>query len=69
MENKEKDLCLTCEHYWEDFPMPLEHVVSHCDKVDEKYGFKGMDEYVAYPCLECPFNCYSRAIEPVNNPK
>lgn len=26
---------------------------------NEKYGFKGMDEYVPYPCLECPFNCYS----------
>ena len=58
-EKKDKDLCLTCEHYWEDFPMPLECVISHCDKVDEKYGFKGMNEYVAYPCVECPFNCYS----------
>lgn len=54
-----KDLCLTCEHYWEDFPTPLVRIISHCVKVDEKYGFKSMDEYVPYPCVECPFNCYS----------
>lgn len=68
MEKKDGDLCLTCEHYWEDFPMPyywedfpmpLGYFISHCDKVDEKYGFKDMDECVPYPCLECPFNCYS----------
>ena len=58
-EKKDKDLRLTCEHYWKDFPLPLENVISHCEIVDEKYGFKGMDEYVPYPCLECPFNCYS----------
>lgn len=44
MDEKEKDLCQTCKHYWVDFPMPLEYVISHCDKVDEKYGFKGMNE-------------------------
>lgn len=46
MEKKNKDLCVTCEHYWEDFPMPLENVISHCDKVDEKYGFKGMNMFL-----------------------
>lgn len=59
MEKKVQDLCLTCEHYWEDFPMPLEYFISHCDIVDKKYGFNVMDKYVPYPCLECPFNCYS----------
>lgn len=58
MKNKDKDLCLKCEHFWEDFPLPLDNVVAHCDIVDEKYGFKGMDDYVSYPCLECPFNCF-----------
>ena len=53
-----KDLCKTCEYYWTDFPLPLDHVVCHCDIVDEKYGFELMDKYVPYPCFECPFNSY-----------
>ena len=59
-ENKNKDLCKTCEHYWVDFPMPLDRYISHCDILDEKYGLIGtiMDEKVPYPCLKCPFNCY-----------
>ena len=59
MEKKDEDLCLTCVHYWEDFLCRWEYAVSHCDKVDEKYYFKNMNEYVPYPCLECPFYCYS----------
>ena len=58
-ENKNKDLCKTCEHYWVDFPMPLDRYISHCEILDEKYGLIGtiMDEKVPYPCLKCPFNC------------
>lgn len=61
-EQKTKDLCKTCEYYWEDFPLPLEYVVSHCDKIDEKYGLsKNMDNFVPYPCVECPFDSYKKA--------
>ena len=63
MEKKDKDLCLTCEHYWEDYPAPLQDGVPHCDKVDEKYGLWDMDLFITYPCLKCPFNCYSQAID------
>ena len=61
-EEKNKDLCKTCEHYWLDFPLPLDCYVSHCDILDEKYGLIGtiMDEKVPYPCLKCPFNCYKK---------
>lgn len=59
MSDKAKDLCKTCEYYWQDFPLPLDRVESHCEKVDEKHGFKPMDDYVPYPCLKCPFNCYT----------
>lgn len=55
---KQEDLCKTCKHYWQDFPLPLESVVSHCEIVDEKYVGKNMDDIVPFPCLECPFNCY-----------
>lgn len=56
---KQKDLCKTCKHYWTDFPFPLDHVVSHCEIIDEKKGLLAdMDSEVPYPCLECPFNCY-----------
>lgn len=60
-----KDLCKTCEHYWQDFPLPLEYVVSHCEIVDEKYFNKDMNDIVPYPCLECPFNCYKKKEEKV----
>lgn len=61
--SKEKDLCKTCEHYWEDFPMPLEYVISHCEILDEKEGLSAnMNEKVPYPCLECPFNSYKKKI-------
>ena len=62
METQIKDLCKTCEHYWLDFPLPLDHYEPHCDIVDKKYGFKHnrFAEFVPYPCIECPFNCYSK---------
>lgn len=55
-----KDLCKTCGHYWFDFPMPLEQVISHCEIVDKQIGWNKMDENVPYPCLECPFNSYTK---------
>ena len=61
MKQENKDLCKTCNHYWTDFPLPLDHVVSHCEILDEKKGLSvDMDNEVTYPCLECPFNCYSK---------
>ena len=57
-EDKNKDLCKTCQHYWLDFHL-LEHVVPHCKIIDEKKGLSAnMDDEVPYPCLKCPFNCY-----------
>ena len=56
---KEKDLCKTCSHFWEDFPIPLDRFIAHCDIVDKEKGFKKLDDVVPYPCLECPFNSYS----------
>ena len=62
MTQKDKDLCKTCEHYWIDFPMPLDHYEPHCDIVDKKHGYRAdkFAELVPYPCLECPFGCYSK---------
>lgn len=61
MMQEEKDLCKTCEHYWQDFPLPLDHYVSHCSILDNKINtFECMDEVVDYPCLECPFNSYKK---------
>lgn len=58
---KTEDLCKTCEHFWRDFTSPLlYHVKSHCEIVDERYGYDKMDEVVPYPCIECPFNSYSK---------
>jgi hypothetical protein len=57
---EEKDLCKTCEHYWQDFPMPLEQVISHCEILDKKPGNKLMDEFVPYPCIKCPFDSYKK---------
>ena len=59
MEEKANDLCKTCGHYWTDFPLPLEYVVSHCEIVDER-RLGEMNDIVPYPCLKCPFNCYSK---------
>lgn len=55
----EKDLCKTCKHFWMDFPMQLDHCEAHCEIVDQKYTSKTMDDVVEYPCLKCPFDCYS----------
>lgn len=63
MNESEKDLCKTCEHYWQDFPMPLDRVISHCEILDQKQGVLKddiMDEVVPFPCLECPFNSYKK---------
>jgi len=60
MKPEDKDLCKTCTHFWTDFPMPLDYAICHCDKVDEKYGFKSMSDYVSYPCLKCPFDSYNK---------
>ena len=61
MSNKTEDLCKTCEYYWVDFPMPLDHYEPHCQIIDEKYNFSAekFAELVPYPCLKCPFNCYT----------
>ncbi len=57
--NETKDLCKTCTHYWQDFPLPLDHIESHCEILDEKKGLSAnMDKEIPYPCLKCPFNCY-----------
>ena len=58
MDNQ-KDLCKDCEHYWLDFPLPLDHYEPHCDIVDERIGYDKMKDAVPYPCLKCPFDNYS----------
>lgn len=55
---QQKDLCKTCEHYWQDFPIPLEQVISHCEILDKKTGYKSMDEVIPFPCIKCPFDNY-----------
>ena len=57
---QQRDLCKTCEHYWQDFPMPLEQIISHCEILDKKPGNKSMDEIVPFPCTECPIDGYSK---------
>lgn len=58
-EKENKDLCETCTHYWIDFPMPLERVISHCEIADSKRIIY-MNDVITYPCVQCPFNCYSK---------
>lgn len=60
--DKEKDLCQTCEHFWLDFPMPLDKHIAHCEVLDKKGGGL-LDDVVEYPCLKCPFNSYSKKEE------
>lgn len=60
MTQENKDLCKTCEHYWLDFPLPLDRYMPHCEIVDRKPEFKKMCDVVPYPCLKCPFDCYSK---------
>lgn len=54
MEESVKDLCKDCEHYWLDFPLPLDRYVGHCTML----GLKELDDVVPYPCLKCPFDSY-----------
>lgn len=64
MTQENKDLCKTCEHHWLDFPIkPEKHYVPHCEIVDERRGFKNMDDFVDYPCLKCPFDSYIKKKE------
>lgn len=58
MENE--DLCKQCENYWEDFPLPLDRVISHCSILDKKYIGQHLDDVVEYPCLKCPFDSFIR---------
>ena len=58
MKQENKDLCKTCEHYWTDFPLPLDHYEPHCEIVDSNIGYNKMNDAVPYPCLKCPFDCY-----------
>ena len=61
MAQEDKDLCKTCEHYWKDFPYPLEYIVPHCEILDKRDGLSAnMNENVPYPCLKCPFNSYKK---------
>lgn len=61
-EMRKQDLCRTCKHCWEDFPMPPERYVTHCEILDRKVGIinRNLNEVVPYPCVQCPFDCYSR---------
>ena len=52
-----EDLCKSCDHYWLDFPLPLDHYESHCDILDQK-GKLLTSNIVPFPCLKCPFNSY-----------
>lgn len=60
MKRENNDLCKTCKHFWLDFPMPLDHYVAHCEIVDDRKSFCGLDDVVPYPCTKCPFDCYSK---------
>lgn len=57
MEEK-LDLCTLCENHWNDFPLPLERLVSHCLVIDRMGTSKTMDELVPYPCVKCPFDSF-----------
>ena len=61
MSDKEKDLCLHCEHRWTDFPMPLERAYCRCEVLDRKgVKYEDLDEVVQFPCLKCPFDSFLR---------
>lgn len=61
MAREEKDLCKSCKHYWTDFPLPLDRIVPHCEILDEKKGLSAdLDREVPCPCINCPFNCYTK---------
>lgn len=55
-EDKEKDICQHCKHYWIDFRVTPEKVyIPCCDKLS---AITNMDEVVPYPCEKCPFDSY-----------
>lgn len=56
-EMRKQDLCGTCEHCCED-----KYHIAHCKILDNKVGSinRNLDEVVPYPCLQCPFDCYSK---------
>ena len=58
MDDKNKDLCKKCEHFWLDFPLPLESFEPRCTELDKRDPLKPLDEVVPYPCLKCPFNSF-----------
>lgn len=59
MTQEDKDICKTCDNYWEDFVVsPVKRYISHCSIADKKEGFGKMEDVVPYPCIECPFNNY-----------
>ena len=55
---KSKDLCQKCEHFWHDFPMPLERVYCRCEELDKRMKYEDLDDVVPYPCLKCPCNSF-----------
>ena len=59
-EDKEKDICQHCKHYWIDFRVTPEKVyIACCDVLINKRGWRvNMDEVVSYPCEKCPFDSY-----------
>ena len=52
MAQDNKDLCKTCEHYWVDFPLPLDHVEGQCEIIDGRLLHGAMSV--------CPFNSYKK---------
>lgn len=55
-----RDLCKSCKHYWVDFVVsPEKRYIARCEILDKKYMDKELDEEVPYPCLKCPFGCYT----------
>lgn len=60
MENiiDKEDLCQQCKNYWQDFPIPLDNIISHCSILDKKASSKDMDDVIPYPCVKCPFDSF-----------
>ena len=58
-EHMPEDLCKSCIHFWEDFPMPLDHFEPHCEILDRKGKLLTKDN-VPFPCLKCPFDSYKK---------
>lgn len=58
-EHMPEDLCKSCVHFWEDFPLPLDHFEPHCELLDIKGKLLTKDN-VPFPCLKCPFDSYKK---------